>query len=122
MHELAIVQGVLDISCKAAAQNGAARITAIHIRMGDYCGVVPRLLREYFAIAAAGTLAAGAALDLQRVPVTMGCRACGWQGQVSLHTVRCAACGGTDLKMLTGREFYVDNIEVEAPPAPAAQE
>lgn len=117
MHEMAIIQNVLDISCRAAREGDAKRITAIRIRMGDYCGVVPQILREYFAIAAAGTLADGAELDLQRIPVTMRCRTCRWQGEVDPHRVTCAVCGSADLQLLSGREFFVDSIEVEdAPP------
>ena len=113
MHEMAVTQSVLNIALEEGKKAGAKRITAIKIRRGAYSDVVPAVLREYFAVAAAGTMAEGAELVLTRIPVTMLCRSCGWQGTVDKLHIQCAACGGTDLKLLTGREFYVESLEAE---------
>ena len=113
MHEMAITQSILNIALEAGKNAGASRITEIRIRMGEYSDVVPVILREYFAVAAAGTPAEGAELVLRRVPVTMECRNCGWSGQVDRMHIRCGGCGGYDLKLLTGREFYVESLEAE---------
>lgn len=113
MHEMAITQSVLNIALEAGRQGGAARITAIRIKMGAYSDVVPAILKEYFAVAAKGTMAEGAQLQITRIPVTMRCRACGWQGAVDKLHIRCGRCGGADLSLLTGREFYVESLEAE---------
>lgn len=113
MHEMAITQSVLDITLKAAKDAGAKKVTTIRIKMGEYCDVVPAVMRDYFAVAAVGTLAEGAVLDIERKPVTVLCRTCRWQGVVDKRNLRCPDCGGTDLKLLTGREFYVESIEAE---------
>ncbi len=113
MHEMAITESVLKIALTEAARAGAARVTGIRIRMGAYSDVVPAVLRDYFAVAARGTAAEGAALSFVRVPVTMRCRACGWQGTVDKLHIHCGGCGGTDLALLTGREFYVESLEAE---------
>lgn len=113
MHEMAITQSVLNIVLDAARQAGAEKVTAIRIKMGEYSDVVPVVLKEYFAVAARGTAAEGAVLELERLPVTMRCRACRWQGVVDKRRICCGECGGTDLTLLTGREFYVESIEAE---------
>ena len=113
MHEMAITQSVLNIVLEAAAGAGAKKVTVIRIKMGEYCDVVPGVMREYFTVAAAGTPAQGAVLDIERKPVTMLCRTCRWQGVVDKRRIRCPECEGTDLKLLTGREFYVESIEAE---------
>lgn len=113
MHEMAIVQSVLNIALEAGSSGGAQRITRIRIKMGEYSDVVPVILREYFAVAARGTMAEGAELVLGRVPVTMRCRGCGWSGPVDKLRIRCGGCGGTELTLLTGREFYVESLEAE---------
>lgn len=113
MHEMAIVQSVLDIALSAGRKAGAARITRIDIKMGEYSDVVPAVLRDYFAVAAKGTIADGAEIALARVPVTMRCRACGWQGPVDKLQIRCGGCGGVDLALVTGREFYVESLQAE---------
>ena len=113
MHEMAITQSVLNIVLDAAKQAGAEKITAIRIKMGEYSDVVPVVMKEYFAVAAKGTAAEGAVLELERLPVTMRCRGCHWQGVVDKRRIRCGECGGTDLQLLTGREFYVESIEAQ---------
>lgn len=113
MHEMAVTQSVLNIALEAGKNAGARRITAVRIKMGAYSDVVPAVLREYFAVAARGTMAEGADIQIQRLPVTMRCRACAWEGAVDKLHIRCARCGGTDLKLLTGREFYVESLEAE---------
>ena len=113
MHEMGVTQSVLKIALDAGERAGASRISAIQIRMGEYSDVVPAIFREYFAIAAAGTIASDAEIRISRVPVTMRCRECLWEGHVDRQDIRCGACGGTSLKLLTGREFVVDSLEAE---------
>lgn len=113
MHELAITQSMLDIAVREGQKAGAQRITALNIKIGEYSDVVPALIQEYFDVISRGTIAAGAQLRLTRIPVTMRCHACGWQGRIDKFQVRCGRCGGTDLKLLTGREFYVESLEAE---------
>lgn len=113
MHEMAITQSVLNIALEAGKKAGAGRITAVRIRMGEYSDVVPSVLREYFAVAARGTPAEGAVIEIQRLPVTMRCRDCAWRGRVDKLRICCPRCGGTDLALLTGREFYVESLEAE---------
>ena len=113
MHEMAITQSVLNIALDALEKAGASRVRTIRIRMGEYSDVVPQILREYFTIAAAGTKAEGAEIEITRIPVTMRCRGCGWCGRVDKLDIHCGACGGTDLSLVTGREFYVESLEAE---------
>ena len=116
MHELAITQSILHIALEAAGAHGAQRIREIRIRMGDYCGVVPQCVQYYFDVLSRDTAAAGAELNFLRLPIRMRCRGCGWEGEVDKRHIQCAACGGTDLALLQGREFYVESLEAEDPP------
>lgn len=113
MHEMAIVQSMLDIALRAGENAGAKRIQAIRVKMGEYSDVVPVIMREYFAVAAKGTICEGARIEIERIPVTMRCRECGWQGRVDKLHIRCGGCGGASLSLLTGREFYVESLEAE---------
>jgi hydrogenase nickel incorporation protein HypA/HybF len=113
MHEMAVTESVLNIALSEGKKAGAARITGIRICMGEYSDVVPAVLQEYFAVIAKGTMAQDAAIRFRRTPVTMRCRGCGWQGRVDKLHIRCAQCGGTDLALLSGREFYVESLEAE---------
>lgn len=113
MHEMAFVRGVLEAALKAGKAGGASRIARIHIKMGEYSDVVPVILKEYFAIAAKGTMAEDAELVLQRIPAVMRCRDCGWQGHVQRQHICCGGCGGMGLELVSGREFFVESLEAE---------
>ncbi|MCD8334761.1 MAG: hydrogenase maturation nickel metallochaperone HypA [Clostridiales bacterium] len=113
MHELAITQSIMKIAQQAAQENGVRRVLEIRLKIGDYSGVVPQCVQDYFDIISKGTVAEGAALKLERLPILMRCQRCGWEGQVDKLHICCPQCGGTDLKLLQGREFYVDSLEVE---------
>ena len=113
MHEMSIVQSMLNIALRAGEDAGAKRVKAIRVKMGEYSDVVPVVMREYFAVAAKGTICEGASIEITRIPVTMRCRTCGWQGGVDKLHIRCGGCGGTSLALVTGREFYVESLEAE---------
>lgn len=113
MHEMSIVQSMLDIALKAGKDAGAKRVKEIRVMMGEYSDVVPVVMREYFAVAAQGTMCEGAEIKITRIPVTMRCRECGWQGGVDKRRIRCGGCGGMSLSLVSGREFYVESLEAE---------
>ena len=57
--------------------------------------------------------AAGAKLRFEKVPAQFECRGCDWHGGLEKGSFACPECGGENLKMTAGREFYVENIKVE---------
>lgn len=111
MHELALMKSVLSIVETETEKQGFHRVAVIRLAVGELSGVVPELLRDYFPFAAGGTVAEGARVEIRELPVTARCRACGWEGRPGEGL--CPACGGDDLSLLGGREFYVESIEVE---------
>ena len=57
MHELAITKGIIDIVNSEAEKSGFKNVLEITLRVGEYSGIVPECLREFFPIAAAGSVA-----------------------------------------------------------------
>ena len=55
MHELAITKGIIDIVNSEAEKSGFKNVLEITLRVGEYSGIVPECLREFFPIAAAGS-------------------------------------------------------------------
>jgi hydrogenase expression/formation protein HypC len=74
MHEIGMCEGLIDLIERCA---GGRPVAAVRIRVGVRHGVVDEALDQAFALAAAGTVAAGASVDLVVTPVTMRCRSCG---------------------------------------------
>ena len=113
MHELAIVEGIIDAAVPEAEKHGATRILAIKLKIGELSGVIPECIQEYFNIAAAGSMAENAKLIVERVPATIRCRSCGYDGALGKRRRRCPNCEGTDFTLTGGREYFVDSLEVE---------
>jgi len=99
MHETLIAQQMLGLALDAAKREGAARVTRLRVRLGELEGVCAEGMQAAFDLAAEGTPAQGARLDVERVPARLACMACGRapEGDVHGHAgvpqQRCP-CGG----------------------------
>ena len=62
-------------------------------------------------MAARGTAAEGAALISEAVPAAVRCLSCGAEGRP--EKACCSVCGAENIKLISGREFFVESIEVE---------
>ena len=114
MHELAITQNVLDIAVEKAREASAARVTGINLVIGDMASVVDDSVQFYFDFVSKETIAAGASLKFQRIPLKLRCRKCGREfGPEAGAPWTCPQCTEWDAEVLAGQEFYIESIEVE---------
>lgn len=108
MHELAITQSVIDAVCAHAAGRTVYSVT---VEVGVLTAVVPEAMRFCFDLAAEGTLAEGANLEIRCVPGTAYCRACGADFAVTDPVLLCG-CGSADVELRSGRELRIRSMEV----------
>ena len=113
MHELPVTQSLLDLALEHAAKAGGGLITALDLVIGDLSGVVDESIRFYWEIIAEGTPAAGAELRFRRVALELACGACGVTFAPSGEDYRCTKCGSPDVGVITGREFFLESIDLE---------
>ena len=114
MHELAIADSVVQIASRHA--NGR-QVTKVYLKVGHLRQVVPSALAFSFELVAQGTPAEEAELEIEEVPATGSCNACGAESRLESFPLQCAACGGFDLEILEGEELYVESLEMEEQPA-----
>lgn len=113
MHELSITQHVLKIVEEHAQKAGAKRVTVIHLVIGQLTGFVDDSIQFYFDLLSPGTLAAGARLDIQRIPAQLRCRACGQEFALVDKRWACPHCSAVGGEVVRGREFLIQSIEIE---------
>ena len=113
MHELALTEGILAIVSSEQEKNGFRRVQEIQLKIGEYSGVIPSCIEEFFPLVAKDTAAEGAHLRMETVPASFQCMDCDYLGAIDRHAACCPNCGSTAISMKTGREFYVDNLIVE---------
>ena len=112
MHEMSIVTGILNACLPEAEKHGAGKILSVKLKIGEMSGLVPQIMEEYFRVAASGTAAADASLVIERVPVRIHCTSCGYEGGVTPRKYRCPQCESADFRIVSGREYLVDSMEV----------
>jgi hydrogenase nickel incorporation protein HypA/HybF len=110
MHEIGMCEGLIDLIEQYAA---GRRVTAVRIRIGVRHGVVDEAFDQAFTLAAAGTMAAGATVDLVVTPVTIRCRSCGQQSASPDPLATCPTCGALDVEISGGDELVLESIQFE---------
>ncbi|MBN1180250.1 MAG: hydrogenase maturation nickel metallochaperone HypA [Anaerolineae bacterium] len=122
MHEMPVTQALLDLALEHA---GGRRITDIYLQVGRMAAIVPDSVEVFFEYLSEGTLAEGARLHFEMVPLEMTCLDCGSKQDLSAwadqppHTIlqnafaRGCACGGKNLRVTGGVSFGLVSIDVE---------
>lgn len=113
MHELALTEGIINIINSQRETERFSRVEEIRLRVGEYSGIIPDCLRDCFPIAAKGTAAEGARLVIESVPASFRCTDCGYEGPIERKSACCPDCGSLGVRMIAGREFYVESLKVE---------
>lgn len=117
MHETAIVEGLMRILEKQAAQHGAERILRVRVRVGRLRAVEPAQLSACFDMFAEGTVAEGATLAIEEVPVRARCKSCATEFEVPRYRFECPGCGGGDVEVVQGQELYIVSFDAAEPAA-----
>ena len=115
MHELAITEGILKVVLRHAAASGAGRVVGVSLRIGELSDLADEWLQRYFDYLSRDTIAAGASIRVERIPVVFRCEECGNTFPVKFReakNIACPVCGREKAVMVSGREFTVQQIEV----------
>ena len=113
MHELSLSLALVAQVESAARAERASRVLSLRLAIGAISGVERSALEFAWPLAAEGTLASGATLVVEEVPLGIRCRACGKESNPELVLIRCAHCGGAEVDIVAGREFVLRSLEVE---------
>jgi hydrogenase nickel incorporation protein HypA/HybF len=88
MHEYHALESVINLVVKEAKARHAHRVSKVKLVMGKFLGFDESSVRLYFELLSAGTIAAGAQLQIE-------------YGDTTNHTID------------GSRGLYIENIEVE---------
>lgn len=113
MHELSITQQVLDIAVKKATEAGAASVKRINLVIGEMSSVMDDCVQFYFDILSRDSIAQGAQLSFQRIPMKVRCRHCRHEFTPAGEDWECPQCQKWDVEIMAGKDFYLESIEVE---------
>jgi len=112
MHELSIAQSIVDIIGQYVPQDRAAEVRTLRVRIGPLAGVVPDSLEFCFGAIVEGTPLGQARLQIEETAVQTECGACGKISTVDGMAFACPGCGSADVKLVSGTELQVVEIEL----------
>jgi hydrogenase nickel incorporation protein HypA/HybF len=113
VHELSIAQNVLDIVLEEGRKHEIKQVLVIKLQIGALAAVVPDALTFCFEMLSQNTMAAGASLVVEILPVVARCKRCDEHFEVIDHDFSCPQCRQATVEMVSGRELTVASIEGE---------
>ena len=117
MHEMGLCEAIVEATLRRA--NGRA-VKTVRVRVGGH-PVNPGVIDQGFRLAAAGTVAADANIDLVMTPPTVHCRGCGAHATVAdaFDLAVCAQCGSVDVEVSGTDEVVLESITLKQGAGPA---
>ncbi|MDD2366966.1 MAG: hydrogenase maturation nickel metallochaperone HypA [Desulfuromonadaceae bacterium] len=110
MHEMSIVQGIVEVCEKYAA---GRRILSIDLEIGELSSIVPEAIEFCFEASTRETLLDGARLNILMLNGQGKCLDCNFSFHLSELYASCQQCGSNRVQIVAGEELRVKEIEVE---------
>ncbi|MCL2102411.1 MAG: hydrogenase maturation nickel metallochaperone HypA [Syntrophorhabdaceae bacterium] len=112
MHELSLATEILNVALAEAARHQAKKITTIYLRVGVIRAIEPEHLSFMFDHLSSGTLAEGAKLSLEEMPVRLECASCGVI-ESAAFAWECPKCKGCEISVKGGDALDIVSIDIE---------
>jgi hydrogenase nickel incorporation protein HypA/HybF len=113
MHELTIVSNMLRILQEQAERHQVDRIVKVRVKIGEFTAVLPEVFKSCFELLTQGTIAEGAQLEINNIPIRARCLGCSQVFDVSNFCFVCPECGNGKIDVITGRELCIESMEAE---------
>ena len=113
MHEFSITQSILSIALEKANAVKASRVSQINLVIGELSGIVDECVEFYFDFLSKDTIAAQASLSFHHPPTRLRCRNCATVFSPDNLDWVCPNCHEPKIEIISGRECYVESIEVD---------
>jgi len=104
---------VLKIVQEHLPKDQPAKVTKISLKVGKLTAIVPDSFKFCMEIISKDTPAEDAQILIEEVPLTVECQDCKTVSDLEEPVFICPNCGGNNLALISGRELFVESIEVE---------
>ena len=111
MHELAVTENILSIALEKATTS--SKIIKINLIIGELSAIVDECVEFYFGLLSKDTIAAESSLSFHRPPTRLRCRNCATTFSPVDIDWSCPNCREQKVEIVSGRECYIESIEVE---------
>ncbi|HVO97707.1 MAG TPA: hydrogenase maturation nickel metallochaperone HypA [Bryobacteraceae bacterium] len=116
MHELSIVQSIVETAVDAATQASASRVSKVYLRLGVLSGAVKESLQFCYSIGTLDTILEGSSLEIEELPVKIYCAKCREVRELpDIQRFRCPVCNTPSGDVRQGKELEIGSLEVDLP-------
>jgi hydrogenase nickel incorporation protein HypA/HybF len=112
MHELSIAYEINSIVDQYVNAEQKKFIKSIRIRIGKLQNILPESLIFCFEAINTSGNSVGPKLEIEEVPITVKCNKCGSVNEIESFVFNCIDCRNKDIKVITGNELSVKEIEL----------
>lgn len=113
MHEISIAENLKELVLEAAEKAHLSRVSRITVCFGQMVQIVPDIFKFAFSECVRDTMAMGAELDIEIIPVKIKCRNCMEELTIQSDLFMCGNCESDDIEIIEGKELFVKSIEGE---------
>jgi hydrogenase nickel incorporation protein HypA/HybF len=117
-----LAMGIVDAVKNSLKGHKVKAVRVVEIEMGELNNVTHEQMRQVFEMAAKGTIAEGAKLEVKIKEGKVRCLDCGYSGRVEVDVehghdhsthLHCPKCSGGSLEILEGGDIEVRNIRAD---------
>jgi hydrogenase nickel incorporation protein HypA/HybF len=113
LHEMALVSSIFKILNDKIQEYQVSRVMQVKLVVGEMTGVEDMTMRSCFELFAETTPVEGAKLVIERIPIKAKCLSCGNEFIIRGWSYQCPECSNTGIRIISGKELYIDSIEAE---------
>jgi hydrogenase nickel incorporation protein HypA/HybF len=111
---MSIVQALLEQVAEEVDQSGyRGRVVSLHLVVGRLSGVHVDAIRFGFELLSPGSIAQGAALQIDQPQARCHCDRCGAAVEIAEIVSVCPLCGQGDIIIRGGQELLLQSIDLE---------
>lgn len=111
MHELSIIESIIEIILSEMAKYNLTKVQRISLRIGEMRQVVPDALYFGFACLTKDTPLEGAELKIENIPLKARCHQCHDEFILENWLTSCANCGANNVEIISGKELEIAEFE-----------
>lgn len=113
MHELSIVNALIELCEKNAKIHSANKITKVHVKIGSLSGIEPHFFKITFDTFKEKTICDSATLILDMDELKVACFECGATSKIENNEIVCPICKSIEVKVIEGEDMILQSLEMQ---------
>ncbi|MDF2586904.1 MAG: hydrogenase nickel incorporation protein HypA [Anaerocolumna sp.] len=111
MHEIGVLIEVVKSVERFAKENDVEKVESLVLQIGELSSMIPKYMKTLYPGAVEGTILEGSELKIELLPANGLCKDCNKVYHIVSSKGICPSCSSKNMELLSGKEFYIKEIE-----------